>query len=95
MCIQAEMSASNCMGCTARVLRLTSTSVPVLENLGRLMSNTFCPSDPGKQHMKGTDSVQKARLRQTVSRMTPPNSIFSHTWSKRKFVLYHKSRTDS
>lgn len=47
---QAEMSASNCIGCTASVLRLTRIKVPLLENLGRLISSTFCPSGPGAKH---------------------------------------------
>ena len=44
------MSASNCIGCTASVLRLTRIKVPLLENLGRLISSTFCPSGPSAKH---------------------------------------------
>ena len=41
-----SMRASKVMGCTLRVVRLTSSTIPLLENFGMQISRTFCPWGP-------------------------------------------------
>lgn len=58
-----SMRASNVMGCTLSVVRLTSSSVPLLENLGTQIRRTRCPCGPAAHNAAAAIHTSPTPLR--------------------------------